>query len=223
MRLGYRAFVAAAVAVAVVGAGRGAGSSEAGKSPNQIAKDAYHAAANARSVRLSGTVTTNGSQLGLNLAIRQDKAVAGSLTLQGDPVNMVVIGSQVYFAASAAYYQSQGEPASVANELNGKWVKLPRSQAKDFSKFESLKQLLGDLGHPQGRLTKAGTSTVSGMAVVLVKSTKGGTVAVASHGTPFPLQLLAGSAGTGSLTFSGWNKPVSIEKPGSFIDLSKTK
>lgn len=213
----------AALAVAVMGAGRGAGSSEAGKSPKQIAKDAYHAAANARSVRLNGSVTTNGQQLGLDLSIRQGKAVSGSLTLQGDPVNIVVIGSQVYFSASAAYYQSQGESATVATELNDKWVKLPKSQAKDFSKFESLKELLGDLGHPKGELSKAGTSTVEGMAVVLVKSSKGGTVAVASHGTPFPLQLLAGSAGTGSLTFSGWNRPVTIKKPGSFIDLSKTK
>lgn len=212
-----------ALAVAVVGAGRGGGSSEASKSPKQIAKDAYQAASTARSVRLSGSVTTNGSQLGLDLAIRQGKAVAGSLTLQGDPANVVVIGSQVYFAASAAYYQSQGEPANLANALDGKWVKLPKNQGKDFARFESLKLLLGDLGHPKGGLSKAGTSTVEGMAVVLVTSSKGGTVAVSSHGTPFPLQLLAGSAGSGSLTFSGWNKPVTIKKPGSFIDLSKTK
>jgi hypothetical protein len=46
-------------------------------------------------------------------------------------------------------------------------------------------------------------------------------VAVANHGTPFPLQLLAGTAGSGSLTFSGWNKPITIKKPASFIDLSK--
>lgn len=221
MRLAYRGVVVAALAVAVVGAGRGA-SSEAGKPASQIAKDAYHAAVSARSVRVKGSVTTNGQQLGVNLAIRRGEAVAGSLSLQGNTINMVVIRSDVFFSASAAYYQSQGESSTVASELNEKWVKLPKSQAKSFSEFENLKQLLGNLGHPTGTLSKDGTSSVSGTAVILVKSTKGGEVAVAAHGTPYPLQLLAGSAGTGSLTFSRWNKPVSIQKPASFIDLSKS-
>ena len=207
--------------VAAVGAGHGGGSAEAGKSANQIARDAYNAAINAKSVRVNGDVDTNGQQLGVNLNIRQGNAVAGSLTLQGNAVDMVVIGSEVYFSASGAYYESQGESASVANELNDRWVKLPKSEVKDFAQFEHLGQLLGSLDHPTGTLSKAGTSTVAGMAAVLVKSTKGGVVAVANHGTPFPLQLLAGTAGSGSLTFSGWNKPVTIKKPGSFIDLSK--
>jgi hypothetical protein len=210
-----------ALALSTVAAGRGGGSAEAGKSANQIAKDAYNAAVNAKSVQVNGDVATNGQQLGVNLNIRQGNAVAGSLTLQGDAVDMVVIGSEVYFSASGAYYESQGESASVANELNDKWVKLPKSEAKDFGQFEHLGQLLGSLEHPTGTLSKAGTSTVAGMAAVLVQSSKGGVVAVANHGTPFPLQLLAGSAGSGSLTFSGWNKPVTIKKPPSFIDLSK--
>jgi hypothetical protein len=215
--------VAAAVAMAVasVGAGHGGGSSEAGKSANQIAKDAYNAAVNAKSVRVNGNVAANGQQLGVNLNIRQGNAVAGSLTLQGNPIDMVVIGSEVYFSASGAYYESQGESATVANELNDKWVKLPTSEAKDFAQFEHLGQLLDSLNHPTGTLSKAGTSTVAGMAAVLVRSSKGGMVAVANHGTPFPLQLLAGTAGSGSLTFSGWNKPITIKKPASFIDLSK--
>lgn len=224
MRLGARYWTLAAVAVvvAMVGAGHGSGSSEARKSPDQIAKDAYNAAVKAKTVRVSGDVSTNGQQLAVNLSIRQGKAVAGSVTLQGNAIGMVVIGSQVYFSASGAYYESQGESADVANELNGKWVKLPASQAKDFAEFEHLSQLLGSLDHPSGTLSKDGTSTVAGMAAVLVKSTKGGVVAVATHGTPFPLQLLAGTTGSGSLTFSGWNKPVTIKKPASYLDLSNS-
>jgi hypothetical protein len=210
-----------AMAVATVGAGHGGGSAEAGKSANQIAKDAYNAAVNAKSVRVNGDVATNGQQLGVDLNIRQGNAVAGSLTLEGNAVDMVVMGTEVYFSASAAYYESQGESATVANELNDKWVKLPKSEAKDFAQFEHLSQLLGSLDHPTGTLSKAGTSTVAGMAAVLVQSSKGGVVAVANRGTPFPLQLLAGTAGSGSLTFSGWNKPVTIKRPPSYIDLSK--
>jgi hypothetical protein len=225
VRLGARHWTlgAVAVVVAMVGAGgHGSGSSEARKSPDQIATDAYNAAVKAKTVRVSGDVSTSGQQLAVNLSIRQGKAVEGSLTLQGDAIKMVVIGPQVYFSASGAYYVSQGESTAVANELNGKWVKLPASQAKDFAEFEHLSQLLGSLNHPTGTLSKDGTTTVAGMGAILVKSTKGGEVAVATHGTPFPLQLLAGTTGTGSLTFSDWNKPVTIKKPASYLDLSSS-
>lgn len=211
-----------AVATALVGAGHGGGASEASKSAGQITTDAYHAAVNARSVRLEGSYAnsgTHGELVGINLVIRQNKAFSGSLTIQGDPLKAVVIGPTAYVSASSAYYESQGESASEANLLSGKWLKLSTKDSQNYVLFEHLNQLLSSLAHPTGTLSKAGTTTVGGKAAVLVKSSGGATVAVATHGAPFPLEILA--AGNGTLRFTGWNKPVTIKKPASFIDLSK--
>lgn len=226
VRLGtwYPRLAAAAVAAAVVGAGHGGGPSEASKSPDQIEKDAYRAAVHARTVRLQGSYAnagTHGLQVEINLAIRQNTALAGSLSIQGNPISVVVIGSRAYTSASAAFYESQGESASVASQLSGKWLKLSAKDSDGYVSFEHLNQLLDALAHPQGTLSKSGTTTIGGMAAVVVKSSDGPTVAVATHGTPFPLQLVA--AGNGSLTFTGWNKPVRIKNPSSYIDVSKQR
>jgi hypothetical protein len=77
---------------------------------------------------------------------------------------------------------------------------------------------VSSLAHPLGTLSKAGT-TVGGMAAILLKSATGVTVAVAAHGTPFPLEIV--SPGSGSLTFTDWNKPVTVKKPASYINVAQ--
>jgi hypothetical protein len=212
----------AAFAVALVAAGQGGRRPEASKPASQIAKDAYRAAVAAKTFRVSGSVSAQGQQVSVNLVVHQKQAVTGSVTLQGHAIQIVVIRSRIYVNAPAAFYQAEGASASQASEVSGHWVKLPASQAKDFVEFDHANEFLHSLAHPKGALSKAGTTTVGSVAVILVKSTTGGTLAVAARGTPYPVEFSGqSSGGSGSLTFSGWNRPVAIKAPTNFIDASK--
>jgi hypothetical protein len=46
---------------------------------------------------------------------------------------------------------------------------------------------------------------------------------VATSGKPYPLQIAKGGSESGTITFSDWNKPVTITAPSNAVDLSELK
>ena len=97
------------VAFAVAGCGGGSspsgsgGNGEASKSAQQVLTDAVAAAKGASSFRMSGQVATGGQQIGLDLTVVKGKGAMGSMTLKGQKVDLVVIGSDGYMKADAAF------------------------------------------------------------------------------------------------------------------------
>src|SRR5438045_1851855 len=75
------------------------GNGEASKPATQVLADAVKAARAASSLHLGGDVSTGGKQIGLDLSVAKDKGATGSMTLNGQKVDLVVDGKDGYMRA----------------------------------------------------------------------------------------------------------------------------
>jgi hypothetical protein len=171
----------------------------ASKSPTQIAAATEAAVGSARSVHIAGTISATGT---LDYSAFSNGDVDASLTIKGSPVQLRTVSKTTYTKAPAAFYVAFGVGASSASKLADRWVIVQASVANGLP---TLKSLATSLSQHTGPLSAAGTSTISGQPVVGVKSSNGGTLWVATTGTPFPVRLSAPSGKSGELTFSEWN------------------
>ena len=81
---------------------------------------------------------------------------------------------------------------------------------------------MGSLTQAHGTLTKGSTSTLGGQPVIALNSSKGGTMYVATTGTPYPLQVSKNSGGqSGKVTFSDYNKAFTITAPANSINIDQ--
>ena len=221
--------------VAVVPAMSGAGGRlrpELSKSARQISVDAFRAAEHARSVHISGTESIPGAavasssipalQMQLNVDIRQGSALKGTFGPSGQLLDTVVIRSCTTSTASlkptrtcslSVYTQIPSDELPSPG-FQAPWLELPTplGQLSPLAPLLDLGKFLTFLAHPSGTLHKSGTGVVDGLPVIWLGSSRGAALAVAEHGTPFPVELV-GPGGSDPMTFTGWNRPVRIEEP----------
>ena len=198
-----------------------AGNGEAAKSGEQVAGDAADALVNAGAVHLTGSGTSGGATQQVDLQIQGNDA-AGSITLNGLPLQFIRTGGKNYAKASAAFWQQEGADAARAQRLDGVWVSVPSNLGNTFGQF-ALDSLADTLRKPTDATIDAQvtTDTVDGTAVVVVSQSDGSTLAVAATGTPFPLREVDTGAEAGTLTYSGFGSRQTIAAPPSPLDLSQ--
>lgn len=212
MRLFRAIAIAAAAGALVAGCGSSSGpSSNSGGSngiANESASDILAAAVNAmksaRSVTLNGLQTSapgQGVQIN-NGSFFSSGDVDAMITINGDSVHLIKIGSTDYMNASGDFWSKNGIPAADVSKLANVWVSVPDSLAHIGSEL-SLSTFANGFSNV-GTVTKGGTSTVDGQAVVAVLS-QNGTLYVATTGTPYPVQAAKTGTGGGTLDFSNWN------------------
>lgn len=230
----YRGWVVVAsiaVVLAVAGAG-GRLRPELGKSARQISIDALHAAEHARTVQISGVESIPGAEIGsssipamqmhLNVVVRQGTALKGTFGPSTELLDIVVIRSCTTSTSSlkptrtcswSVYTQIPADELPSPGP-SAQWLELPApaAQLSPLAPLPDLGKFFSFLAHPIGKLHKAGTGVVDGVPVIWLGSTRGGAVAVAEHGTPFPVEVV-GPGGSNPMTFTRWNKPVKIEEP----------
>ena len=113
---------------------------------------------------------------------------------------------------------------AAADLFKGKWLKGSSTDANfaSFGELTSIKTLMGSLTKAHGTLTKGATSTLGGQSVIALKSSKGGTMYVATTGQPYPLQVSKNSGGqSGKVTFSDYNKAFTITAPANSINIDQ--
>jgi hypothetical protein len=215
-----------AVAVlAVLAAGCGGGSSsssngEATKSGRQVIADARKAAAGATGVHVFGTFRDAGKDVAVDLVLGKDSG-KGFLKQGSAQADVMRVGDTAYMRASLAFWRKYAGDAA-AQLLHDRWLQgsATKKPFDAFAKFMSMSGLIGDaLKSPgnHGTLTNLGEKTYKGQKVVAIKDSKDGSILyVASTGTPFPVA----GVGAGSLSFDGWNKPVSVTTPKGAVDIS---
>jgi hypothetical protein len=200
-------------------AGCGGGGGEASKSAAQIAKDAANAAAAATSVHISGTAAAQGQKVPVDIRMSKAGAV-GTGSFAGTTVQLVRVGANLY-VKGAQDVLGTFLGAAAKQKADGHWVEIPvslpqleqLSAATDFSTFPTTFKATGTP-------TKTGTRTVDGKKVVALKGfgpDGAATLLVAATGTPYPVQLITSD---GTLTFSDWDAPVSVQKPTDVVPLS---
>ena len=232
-----RAFLAGTLrfgALAVAGCGGGSsptggppvnGNGEAAKSGKQVIADAVKAAKAATSFHMSGQITTTGQQIGLDLTIAKGKGAMGSITLGGQKVDLLIIGSDGYMKASAAFWTQFAGSAggAIAHLVGGKWVKFPTTNAQfgPIAGFAN-SNIFDSVASSDGTITNKGATTYKGQGVVKLFNAKNGTAYVAATGTAYPVAFVGTGTGVGgAITFDSWNNSVTLTAPSGAIDFSK--
>jgi hypothetical protein len=219
----------ATAAIAALPVSRGAllitspGAGAASANAKQLVESAIANTKTATSVEVVGNVITASQTIGLNVRASNADQGEGTLTINGAAVQIVRVGSTVYFSADAAFW-TQNAGASAASYAN-QWVSTPASGAdgKSFSEFLGTTALFGQIfsGNEvsQSTFTEGKNTSVAGVPVVSITATnkKGGAsgiVDVSRTGTPYIIELTKTSkTGSSRLVFSAYNKPVHVKAP----------
>lgn len=226
--------IALSLALAAAGCGGSGGSSnpsasgngEASKSATQVLADAVKAAESASSLHMGGDLSSGGKPIGLDLSVAKDQGATGSMTLNGQKVDLVIDGKDGYMKAPAAFWTQFGGSSGsmIAQLLQGKWLKFPvkNAQFQPIVAFSSPNALFEAVkSGADSQLKNNGTTTYKGQSVVaLDDGAKNGTLYVSATGTPYPVALVKTGSGGGTITFGDWNQPVTVTAPADAIDFS---
>jgi len=203
------------------------GGGAASESPTHLLNSAIAAQRQATSFNVSGTIQQGSQTIGMNVTASGAGNGFGTITLNGQKVQIVRIGKTVYFRAGRSFWQSQGGSAA-ASVLANRWVSGPSNNAdfKDLASFFDSSWLSSQLVPPgtvTSGLTKGGTTTISGTKVIVLKGAgstgKGlGSIYIAASGPPYIVRItLPAGKNSGSVTFSRFNASVHPTAPANSI------
>jgi hypothetical protein len=195
-------------------------SNEAGKSAAVILADARQAARDAGSVRVAGTIHDSGQTIGLDLKIAQHGG-GGTMTIQGSKVEIVRVGKSVYIRAPSSFYERVGAGKAAGQLLAGKWLKAPASTSdfRDLAQLTNINQFVSQALKPEGTVTKGGETTVAGQKAIELKSSKGGSLFVATTGKPYPIELKGVGSSSGTLKLTDWGSVSEPAAPKGAVDI----
>ncbi len=218
-----RALVVITLAVALGGCGGAARPSNgaAAQTPARIVALATAAAYGAASVHVAGSIVGEGQPISLNMELEAQKGGMGRVTLGDLTVELVNVDRAMYIKAPAAFYASFAGPAA-ARRLAGRWLRGSNEVGPlaPLRSLTSLRTLLGSTLAAHGVLTRGAITTVGGQQAVGVSDAiAGGTLYVATTGTPYPLEIVKPGPAGGKLVFNRWNQPVSIAVPPDPTDI----
>ena len=180
-------------------------SGEASKTAPAILADARRVALAAKSVHIVAAVHNAQEKISLDLNVAQ-RSGGGTMTLDGSKVDVVRVGQTTYIRAEAKLFVQFGAGASAA-KLAGKWFKVPTSTQR-FAELVSLTDLYAFLTQSlttKGSVTKGAVKTVDGKQAIELKSKHGGSVFVATSGTPYPLRFTSRVSPAGTVSLRDWN------------------
>jgi len=225
-----RARIPVGLALALALAGCGGSSSPGGNGvaaqpPARIVALATTAALAAASVHVAGSILSDGEPISLNMKLDAEKGGQGQVTLGDLSIDLVNVDRAVYVKAGSAFYSRFAGPAA-ARVLQGKWLRGSNASGPlaSFTSLTELRKLLSGTLTGHGALSRSATITVSGQqAVGVTDAAGGGTLYVASTGTPYPLEIVKRGAGAGKLIFDRWNQPVSLAVPPNPVNLAQLR
>jgi hypothetical protein len=223
-----RALPTVLIAAALAAGTAACGTAKPAASPDPLAKltadqIVNRATANlnqATSVRFAGTVRESGQTITLALTLVRGKGCQGSMGLQGKGTFQIVYNEKtVWMLPSDSFYKSEaGASSAVISLLSGKWLKLGKtSELGDLSSFCSLSSMVSQMNQQPAKVTKGTDTTVDGQRAVTLHqavSSQFGTAYVSDTAKPELLKITAPKGSTtGSITFSGYDAPVTIALP----------
>jgi hypothetical protein len=206
-----------------VGTAAASGNGLNAKSATAMVATALAAGRSATSVTIAGSLPDDGGTITLNITDNSMGDGKGSVAQGGNTIQIIQIGPVNYFRAGTAFWKKVGGGSAGAQLFAGKWLKSSGSNSPgaSFSQLTKFKTLLPN-GTSGSTFTKAGTTTFDGQPAYVIKGTgsggQGGTLLIAATGKPFPLEIKPPGPKAGSLTFSNWDKSVTIKAPSHSID-----
>lgn len=193
-----------------------------------ILDQATAAAKAASGAHVKGTISDNGDVLTLDMRYVAGKGAVGTLTNNGQTVNLLRIGTSAYLKGDAAFWTALAN-AEVAKIVANKYVKVPATSKdfSDFAEFTDLGSLIATL-KADGTISKIPGKPVSGVATVGLKDDdpeNGGVLYIANVGKPYPLLIeptKPATTGEG-VAFDEWDRPTTLSEPpaAQVLDMSK--
>jgi hypothetical protein len=218
---------ALAVSACGSGGGSGGGSKDNGvsaKTADDILAAAKAAADSKGTVHASGKHVESGDSVALDMRIDQTRdSAVGYIAINGDRVDIVRIGANIYVKSSPQFLTKQGATAAEAQLVGNKWLKTTTSN-KDFADFKDFTSIDSFL-EPQGDVTKGSKSTVDGQKVIALIDSKGtadeGTLFIATTGDPLPVEIVSGKDSSDALKFTDFGTAVTVTAPPGALDIDQ--
>jgi hypothetical protein len=183
----------------------------------QIVRDLTVAVAAASSVHYAGALDQAGNSVKTDITASRDSAT-GTVDFGTGRIDVLRTQGVLYIRAGAGVWRAQGVTnARALTSIVGKWVKLGAGDAARFRVFTDFQYLM--TGFEQPRYAVTGSTPTNGVEAVQLSDATGTVLAVAVAAPHLPLAATS-AAGRGSLTFSNWNAPVSVQTPVHWVDLA---
>jgi hypothetical protein len=216
MRLGMAAIAAGGLVAASACSGGGSGPPSGAERASVVLPEITAAVRSARSVHVSGRVSTEGRIAALDVSFDGSSGFSGTMAVNGAVLGVLITPDTTYIKINSALLALAKVPESACKLMCGKYVVVPAADAQELTGALSMSSLLnsvfGKLPHaPAGTYFAPGT--YDGQAVLEYRQS-GYSLIVARSSPHYPLAITAPHGEY--LGFSDWNAvPVPAPPPAS--------
>jgi hypothetical protein len=203
--------------------------------PDQIVQQAVSDLKAATSLRISGSVVSQGTNITIDFTDAAAHGCQGTLALAASAssgtavsgaANLVEVNSTVYMELDKSFFDNLGLPSSAFSEVTRKYIKVTsKSQLANFAQLCDPSTLASGIDKEVTGFVKDGTATIDGQATQAFKQPAhagSGIVYISESATPEIVQL-QGPGSEGQVNFTDYNAPATIIAPpaADVIDGSK--
>jgi hypothetical protein len=196
------------------GCGTPASNGDAAKGVPQILTAVASAVATAHSVRVVGSVKSDGGTVTLDLTLVSGRGGTGTIGIDGTRARIARVGNTAYIDGTAAFWRRYGAGA-LAGRLAGRWISGPATSDEfgSLRSFTSIAGLYAEFTSSASGWRKQRMTTVRGTRAFTLIDSAGEVLTIAAVGAPYPLALRGGAGATGAVTFTGWGSSFAIAAP----------
>ena len=187
--------------------------------------DIKSAIQSASAVHVKGTIADSGSSVSLDVQINKDGSASGTLGEGGANIPIVYAKKVVYIEFTADVMKANGVDATGAagKLLLNKWVPSTSSMLSGSGIVSGVTPLvdytsfIGGMAQqiPAGTPKLGKTDTIDGTPVQVYTFSDGTLADIATTSPHYLMRLTspAKDSSSGSIDFTGWNKPVTVKAP----------
>lgn len=199
------------------------------ESPDTIRTETVAAMKDLSTVTMTGDITSDGQQIGVDLQLSTEGDCAGTITLAGGGVEIIGLGGESWMRPDeAAWTALAGGAAAQIMELVGdKWVVVPSGE-QDLTEVCDLSELVDNLDDDDnGDFEVVGTEDLDGTETVKVTTARddGDITAWIRAEEPHHILQMEVASGDepGTIEFSGFDEELDVVRPADedVIDLSQ--
>lgn len=203
---------ALAVTACVAGCGGASATGIATKPADRIFRAAGNALQGAKSVHVSGSVSSGRrDRVTVDFNLVPGRGASGRGAVNGASFQLVVLGTTVYLKPSIAFWRQAVRTPSAHLDF-GRWLRSPAQDVAALTAFTRVQTYSSILLAQHGPLSKDTAATAEGHeAVAIHDRQRGETLYVARSGKPYPILFVAGPQVR--LVFDRYNQPVSLSAP----------
>ncbi len=196
----------------------------AAESPAQILQAGVNAMRSAKSVHIKGTVGSGSQTITIDAVSFSNGDLDGTIGQNGATAQVVKIGGTDYFNGAASFWTTSGSASTaLAAQLADRWISTKDGQGTPgIGTTFTMSALAAGLSEDNGTITKGSTGSVDGQPAISITSSNGGTLWIATTGTPYVLEATGSGSGSssGSVTFTDWDQGTVPSPPAGAVAAS---